>query len=322
MKFGEVPISEAGGGILAHSLRISARKLKKGRVLSADDIAALRSAGYTSVTVARLETNDASENEAARAIADFVSGAGLRIGKAFTGRVNLSSMVEGLLVVDRQRIEALNRVDESITLCTLPPWSAVKPDQQIATIKIIPFGVSRDLITSAGEQIAGLPPVRVAAFRPRRVGLIQTTLPGTPNNLLEKMVQVTRERLARLGCTLNHEWRCEHKVPALAEGLQVLRDKGCDLICILGASAVVDRRDVVPAGIETAGGELQHFGIPVDPGNLILIASYTSLPVLALPGSVRSPRQSGFDEVLQRIIADVPPTAADIAGMGVGGLLK
>ena len=322
MEFGEVPITEAGGGILAHSLRTSNGKLKKGRVLTEADIADLRSAGYLTVTIARLEADDASENQAAAVIAELVNGPGLQTGNPFIGRVNLSATVSGILVVDAARIETLNRLDESITLCTLPPWSPVFPGQQVATVKIIPFGVSRGLLGAAGEHVRGSVPVRVAGFKSRTVGLIQTTLPGTPNNLLEKMVQVTRERLAGLSCELNHEWRCDHKVAAVAEGVRVLIERGCELICILGASAVVDRRDVVPAGIEAAGGRLQHFGIPVDPGNLILIASCGPVAVLALPGSVRSPRRSGFDEVLQRIIAEVPPTAADIAGMGVGGLLK
>ena len=322
MEFDEVPITRAGGGILAHSLRTSSGKLKKGRILSEADIANLRSAGYTAVTVARLEAHDASENEAATHIARVVTGPGLSMGKAFTGRVNLSAAVEGLLVVDAARIETLNRLDESITFCTLPPWSPVVPEQQVATIKIIPFGVSRELLRAASDMSQETPLARAAAFEPRTVGLLQTTLPGTPNNLLEKMVQVTRQRLAGLSCKLDYERRCEHQVEAVATGVRTLLSRGCELVCILGASAVVDRRDVVPAGIEAAGGRVEHFGIPVDPGNLILVASCASVPVLALPGSVRSPRPSGFDEVLQRIIAGVPPTAGDIAAMGVGGLLK
>lgn len=322
MEFGEVPITEASGGILAHSLRTSSGKLKKGRLLSAADITDLRSAGYLKVTVARLEADDASENDAAAFIATLVNGPGLQTGNPFIGRVNLSATARGILVVDATGIETLNRLDESITVCTLPPWSPVVPKQQAVTVKIIPFGVSRRLLNAAADNDGDSVPVRVAAFKSRRVGLIQTTLPGTPNNLLEKMVRVTRERLAGVSCELNHDLSCDHNVAAVAEAVRTLVARDCQLICILGASAVVDRRDVVPAGIESAGGKLQHFGIPVDPGNLILIASCGPVPVLALPGSVRSPRPSGFDEVLQRIIADVPPTAADIASMGVGGLLK
>lgn len=322
MEFGEVPITEAHGAILAHSLRTSSGKLKKGRVLSEPDIANLRSAGYTSVTIARLEMDDASENEAAVAIARLVTGKGIRAGHPFIGRVGLCAEVDGLLVVDPTRVGALNALDESITLCTLPPWTQVVANQQVAAVKIIPFGVSRKLLSAAGQTLDDVAPVNVSAFKARNVGLIQTTLPGMPNNLLQKMVRVTRDRLSGLSCLLNEELRCEHNTRAVAESINTLLSRGCELICILGASAVVDRRDVVPSGIEAAGGTIQHFGIPVDPGNLILIASCRAVPVLALPGSVRSPRQSGFDEVLQRFIAEVPPNALDIANMGVGGLLK
>ena len=322
MKFGEVPINKAHGGILAHSLRTSSGKVKKGRILSEQDIANLVSAGYTTLTIARLETDDASENEAAEEIAKLLGGTGIQAGQPITGRVSLCAQVDGLLVVDPLPINALNALNESITLCTLAPWTRVVSNQQVAAIKIIPFGINRKLLHAARETLGDATAVRVAPFKSRKVGLIQTTLPGMPNNLLEKMVKITCERLIGLSCVLNHELRCEHEPMAVARGIDALLARECELICILGASAVVDRRDIVPSGIEAAGGKIQHFGIPVDPGNLILIARCNAVPILALPGSVRSPRQSGFDEILRRIIADTPPSSLDIASMGVGGLLK
>ena len=97
--------------------------------------------------------------------------------------------------------------------------------------------------------------------------------------------------------------------------------QGVELVLISGASAIVDRRDIVPAGIERAGGELLHFGMPVDPGNLLLLARMGEVPVLGLPGCARSPKTTGFDWVLQRLIADVPVRREDIMRMGAGGLL-
>ena len=51
--------------------------------------------------------------------------------------------------------------------------------------------------------------------------------------------------------------------------------------------------------------------------------SYTHLDVYKrqAPGCARSPKENGFDWVLQRILADVPVRAADIRRMGAGGLL-
>jgi molybdenum cofactor cytidylyltransferase len=79
---------------------------------------------------------------------------------------------------------------------------------------------------------------------------------------------------------------------------------------------------VIPAAIEQAGGSVEHFGMPVDPGNLLLLAHLGDIPVLGLPGCVRSPKLNGFDWVLQRLIADVPVTPRDIMLLGAGGLLK
>ena len=90
---------------------------------------------------------------------------------------------------------------------------------------------------------------------------------------------------------------------------------------IHGASAILDRRDVIPAAIEAAGGRIDHFGMPVDPGNLLLLGRVAGRPVLGLPGCARSPKINGFDWVLERLVAQLPVGAAEIMRMGSGGLL-
>ena len=99
------------------------------------------------------------------------------------------------------------------------------------------------------------------------------------------------------------------------------RTEGCDIFLVAGASAIVDRHDVVPAGIEEAGGEVIHFGMPVDPGNLLLTAKLDGKPVLGLPGCAKSPKYNGFDMVLERLAAGLPVGRAEIVRMGAGGLL-
>ena len=100
-----------------------------------------------------------------------------------------------------------------------------------------------------------------------------------------------------------------------------MKAEGCDLFLIAGASAIVDRHDVVPAGIEQAGGKVIHFGMPVDPGNLLLTAELDGKPVLGLPGCAKSPKYNGFDMVLERLAAGLPVGRAEIVRMGAGGLL-
>jgi molybdenum cofactor cytidylyltransferase len=322
MKFGEVPVAEAVGATLAHSLKVGDRVLRKGRVLTADDVAALAAAGRASVIAARLEPGDVDENSAAAAVALPVAGQHVSIARPFTGRVNLFAEVSGVCAVDAARVDRLNAVDETITLATLAPWTVVAPKQMVATIKVIPFAVRRQSVDACVQEASGGGPLlSIARFQPKRVALIQTRLPGLKESVLDKTVEATRERLAALGSTLELERRCEHRQEDLAPHIAAALDAGAELVLVAGASAIVDRRDVIPAAIEQAGGTIGHFGMPVDPGNLMLMGDVGGVTVLGLPGCARSPKVNGFDWVLQRLLAGLPAGPREIMRMGVGGLL-
>ncbi|MGL4965512.1 MAG: NTP transferase domain-containing protein [Inquilinus sp.] len=324
MIFGSLPVAEAAGAILAHTVAAAGTLFRKGRRLSQADIAALKAAGVEEVQAARLERGDIHEDQAAERVAAAVQGPGLSASAAFTGRVNLYAEAAGVVVIDRERIDRLNRLDESITIATLPEWAEVAPKQMVATIKIIPFAAPTDAV-SLVEVMSVLPErgpaLRLARYRPLKVGLIQTKLPTTKPSVLDKTAQVTVERLARLGGTLVRERRSDHKAPALTSEIRMVQNLGLDLLLIAGASAITDRRDVLPAAIEACGGIVEHFGMPVDPGNLILMGRIGAMPVLGLPGCARSPKLNGFDWVLQRIAAGLTVTRLDVMAMGVGGLL-
>ena len=339
MRFGPTPLRDAEDAILAHGFRVPGRVLKKGQRLSAADVTALGEAGYDSVVTARLDADDVAENDAARELAEALAGAaggagdgpapgaGLVTGTAFTGRCNLLAAVRGVLTIDEEGVAAVNAVGEELTLATLPAMTVVDPRRLAATVKVIPFAVRRphlDACLGIVRARGGL--VRVAEFRPRRAGLVLTVLPGSRSSVLDKTSSVLRDKLAGIGASLEAERRCPHEEGEVAAALAGLVSAGCDLLVVLGASAIVDRRDVVPAAIEAAGGTVHRLGLPVDPGNLCLYARMGarigSVPVLGLPGSSRSPAASGADLLLRRIGADLALSGREFADWGAGGLLK
>ncbi len=311
MIFGSIPLSEALGAILAHGVA----PFRKGRVLSADDIAVLAAKGVASVMAARLEAGDVGEDEAAARIARAAAGRDVRIGAAFTGRANLYATASGVAAIDAAKVDALNALHESITLATLSPFVRVAGRQMLATIKIIPFAAPRDAVEAA-EALLAAPIVHVAPFRTMKAALIAT---GSNAKVLDKTRAVTERRLAGIGSSIVFERRVAHETEALAAAIG--EAKGCDPILIFGASAITDRRDVIPAAIEAAGGTIEAFGMPVDPGNLLLTAKLDGATVIGLPGCARSPKQNGFDFVLWRAAAGLPVGRAEIAAMGTGGLL-
>jgi molybdenum cofactor cytidylyltransferase len=322
MKFGAVPVSEALGATAVHSIRQGALVLKKGTRIGAKELAALKTAGVEEIMVARLEPGDISEDQAAADIAAAVAGAGVRADRAFTGRCNLFAETAGVLVVDRNAIDKLNTIDEAVTVATLANYKPVVEGEMIATVKIIPFAVAgsaRDkAVAEAGK---ARPVIRVAPYTVKKIGVVSTLLPGLAPKVIDKTLKITEARIAPAGAAIIAERRVPHEQEALARAIAEVRQAGAELVIVFGASAIADRRDVIPAAIEAVGGSIEHFGMPVDPGNLMLIGRLQGQPVLGAPGCARSPKENGFDWVLMRLLAGLPVSRADITGMGVGGLL-
>jgi molybdenum cofactor cytidylyltransferase len=321
--FGRMTLAEAAGAILAHTLKAGARTLKKGRPLTDDDIAALAAAGIEAVIAARLEPGDVGEDEAAARIAEACRGPHIRATRAATGRVNLVAEAAGVLALDAARLDRLNRVDEAVTVATLPPLAMVAAGDMLATIKIIPFSAPGRAVDEAASIAAeGGALLALHPFASRPVGLVMTRLPGMKESILDGTEAVTRARIEALGATMLPAHRVGHTEEEVAAALAALAASGARVLLVSGASAVVDRRDVCPAGIVAAGGVLDHFGMPVDPGNLLCFGRLGDIPAVVLPGCARSPKLNGFDWVLQRLMADLPVGRAELMAMGTGGLLK
>ncbi len=317
MRFGPVPLDQAEGAILAHSLKLGGKRLRKGRVLEAADVAALARAGMDEVIVARPDPGDMGEDAAATRLAAALvpepAAAHLRLTRASTGRVNLYATGPGVLGLDAARLDAANRVDPMVTVATLPPFARVARGTMVATVKIIAYGVAETSVSAAADRARDS--MRVHPVRLRRATLIQTDIGQGPG----KGEDAIAARLAALGMSLAGSVTVPHRAAPLAEA--ILAAPG-DMVLILTASATSDPADVAPSAVRAAGGSVARFGMPVDPGNLLFLGAQGGRPVIGLPGCARSPALNGADWVLERVACGMEVTDADIAGMGVGGLLK
>lgn len=321
MKFGPIPTSEALGAIAAHSVRLSNLTVKKGMCFSSSDIELLLQEGINSVIVAVPDSNDILEDLAAEQLAKALSGDHVRLDRPTTGRTNLFADTAGVLALDTEAINRLNAVDEAITFATLPNLRAVERGEMIGTVKIIPFAVEKLIFEKAISTLGGESVISVRPYLPKRVAAISTLLPGLKTSVINKTIAVLEGRLAPAGVTVDVDIRIPHERDILANNLKEVIADGADIAIIFGASAITDRRDVIPSAIEAAGGRIEHFGMPVDPGNLMLIGELDGKPVLGAPGCARSPKENGFDWVLQRLMAGIAVRRVDITQLGVGGLL-
>ena len=323
MKFGPEPAREAAGAVLAHSVTAQGRKFKKGQVLSAADAAALAEAGFDEVVVARLGPHDVPEDRAAARIAGAIApepGAlGLSVSAPFTGRANLYAATGGVLSLDTDRVHALNALDEAVTLATLPAMARVSPRQMVATVKIIPYAAPEPAVAEAERLAGGAPLMHVHAPALASASLICTATPGMKQSVIDKGAEAVRARIAGLGLALADEVTVPHETPAIARAIAAAEG---EMVLILTGSATSDRGDLGPSAVEAAGGRLIRVGMPVDPGNLLFLGELGARSVIGLPGCARSPKLNGADWVLERIACGLTVGDAEIAGMGVGGLLK
>jgi molybdenum cofactor cytidylyltransferase len=320
VRFGPIKTCEAEGAILAHGIKADGLRLPKGHLLSATDIAALTASNTPEVVVARLDPGDLTEDEAATQIAAAIAPDHLRFSQAATGRVNVYSRVAGLFVASRDIVDRLNRIDPAITLACLGDHMPVQAGDMVATIKIIPLAVAGQFVLQAERLLGSHTAFEVKPFAARRAALIATELPTLKSQVMDKTKATLAARLRHSGSELLTERRVAHTERAVAAAIDDLLPEH-DLLVVFGASAVADAHDVIPAAIRRSGGVVDHVGMPVDPGNLLVLGRVGEVPVVGAPGCARSPRENGFDWILDRILAGEWPSFDDITGLGVGGLL-
>ncbi len=317
MKFGPVPLSDADGAVLAHSLGLTHGRMRKGTRLDPAALAQLAEAGHEEVIVARLEPGDIDENRAAarlaRALVPDPEASGLTLTEASTGRVNIYADGPGVLRLDADAIDRANLIDPMITIATLPPFALTRARGMVATVKIIAYAVPETALKAAEKAAADA--LTRAPVVLRTAHLIMTDIGAGPG----KGEAAIAARLAALGIELVEVTGVPHRAAEIAAALS---RSTAELQLILTASATSDPHDVAPEAVRAAGGVVERFGMPVDPGNLLFIGQAGGRPVIGLPGCARSPALNGADWVLERVACGLAVTDRDIAEMGVGGLLK
>ncbi len=312
MQFEERSVEASFGWSLAHSVACGSRRLAKGTILSEEIIDDLLQSGVTSVQVFRLDEHDYDEDTAAKVAAKLICGDNLAVTLEGRGRANLISNVDGIFI-PHQAIDDLNTLDDAFSAASLRPFSVVHTGQLVATIKLVPYGVAKSVL----QDTDSLEKCRVAEFMPFEAALI-----SSGNDMTEKTRTVLEKRINSVKGNIVSSYQVLHTVTDVTNMLHSSAKTNADLILMLGASAISDIRDTLPAALLSAGGSIEKLGMPADPGNLLMLGALGTKMVIGLPGCARSPSLNGFDWVLQRYAAKLKLDKDIIASMGTGGLLK
>ncbi len=326
MRIETLPPAAAVGHILCHNVAdAQGRKaLSKGRRLRAEDLPRLAELGLTTVRVAVLADDDVHEDDAAYRLAQIVAGPGVTIGEPHAGRVNLFAAATGPLLIDAEALLAINLID-GLTVATLTPYTMVTTGRMLATIKIIPFAVPAADLNRAAAVTGRQGVLRVAPLVRRRIGVALVSSLAARARVERGMLPAIAGRIADLGAEMIAHYHLPPDEVEVAAGLSALIEAGADLIITAGETSVVDIDDVIPRAARRIGGEIAHYGAPVEPGNLLLLAylpgPHGPLPLIGAPGCVRSRDQNIVDLILPRLMAGEQLGRREIVALGLGGLL-
>jgi molybdenum cofactor cytidylyltransferase len=323
MRLTIAPIEQSVGGILVHNVADGEghKALPKGHQLTTADIEKLRALGKTVVYVARLEPGDVRENEAVARIGRAVAGENISATQATAGRVNLLATARGVLKLDDATLTRLNSID-GVTVATLPAHTLVETKRMLATIKTIGLALRE----SALQQVESLASERgsaiwVRALAAARVAVILTGSDEARQRVQETYSEPIRARVEELDGQIFSRAYVEEDANAIAEAVSGAMENGADCVILAGETSIMDADDITPRGIIAAGGAIELYGAPVEPGNLLLLAYCGKVPIVGAPGCVKSRETNVVDLILPRLLSGERVSRADVIALANGGLL-
>lgn len=319
MKLQDISIDDSVGAILVHNIiGADGRKaLSKGRVIRAEDIATLHALGRATVYAAKLDPTDVREDDAAARLARSVSGEAVEASNPSGGRVNLYSASAGFLRVDVEGLKKFNELP-GVTLATVARFAPTAPKKMIATLKTVGLALPESVLREA-EKIGAV--LGVAAVKNQHVAIVLT---GSENGRAKTQGTFTppiRARVEELGAEVVSESYVAEKESEIARAIESALSAGAQLVIIAGETSIMDAEDITPRGIENAGGKIELYGAPVEPGNLVLLAYRGDIPILGAPGCVKSRETNVVDLILPRLLIGERVTRAEVNELAVGGLL-
>ncbi len=326
MKKALVSVEDAVGAVLWHDVtkivrgRFKGPAYRRGHIIRAEDVSALRDLGKEHVYVLELQQGDVHEDEAAVRLAGAIAGPGIRLSEPVESRVNLIAAHDGLLRVDIKGVRHLNALGY-LALATLHDAMVVHQADTVAAVKPIPLVLREEDVRRAEELcraqngLVGLLPLRSLS-----VGVVVTGSEVATGRIQDEFGPVVRAKVEAFGSRVVRQVQASDDAEAIARAIRDVAGPS-ELVLVTGGMSV-DPDDATPAGIRQTGARVERYGAPVMPGVMLLLAYLDGKPVVGVPACALFYSVTVLDIVLPRLLAGERVTGDDITALGHGGLCR
>lgn len=320
-----IKTEDAVGQVLCHDITqiipgvIKGAVFRKGHVVRPEDIPVLLSVGKEHLYVWEKDENTLHEDEAADILRAICQGTHMSASPPREGKIELIAQTDGLFLADVGRLRAVNSLGDMM-IAVRPSGFPVKKGDKLCGTRVIPLVIGREKMERARAAAGPEPLLRLVPIRPKRYGLITTGSEVFHGRIQDAFTPVIQAKMAEYGCEMAAHRILGDSHEEITGAIQKMLAERCELVLCTGGMSV-DPDDRTPLAIKNTGARVVSYGAPVLPGAMFLLAyAGDGRPVCGLPGCVMYAKRTVFDLILPYLLADVPVTAEQLAGLGHGGL--
>ena len=320
-----VRTEDAVGHVLCHDITqiIKDEKkgpvFRKGHILQPEDIPVLLSVGKEHLYIWENNENMLHEDEAAEILRDICMGEHMRATAPKEGKIELIAEEDGLLLIDLERLRAVNSLGDMM-IATRTSGFMVKKGDKLCGTRVIPLVIEKARMEKAKALVGAEPLMKLLPVRPRPYGVVTTGSEVFSGRIQDTFTPVIQEKLAEFGCTMQEHVILGDDNQAITAAILAMLSKGCEMVFCSGGMSV-DPDDKTPLAIRNTGANIVSYGAPVLPGAMFLVSYMDDgRPVCGLPGCVMYAKRTIFDLLLPYLVTDTPVTKELLAGLGHGGL--
>ena len=320
-----IKTEDAVGHILCHDITqiikdvIKDVRFRKGHIVTEDDIPVLLSMGKDYLYIWENDDTMYHENEAAQILCDICISEHMSPSEVKEGKIELKADCDGLFVVDVERLNEINDIDQVIIATRHTNTPVYKGDKLIGT-RVIPLVIEKAKMELVQEKAGETPLCALYPYVLKRAGIVTTGNEVFYGRIQDKFTPVVIEKLKEYHIETTDCIVVNDDQEKIKNAILELKEKGCEIIITTGGMSV-DPDDKTPGAIKQTGANVVSYGAPVLPGAMFCLAYFEDgTPVLGLPGCVMYAKSTIFDLMLPRVAAKVPVTKKDITVLGHGGL--
>ena len=320
-----IKTEDAVGHVLCHDITQIIKGVtkdavfRKGHIITEKDIPVLLSVGKDNIYVWEKDENMLHEDEAAEILRSICQNENMHATAPKEGKIELIADIDGLLLVDLERLRAINSLGDMMIAARHSGFMVKKGDKLCGT-RVIPLVIAKERMEQA-QLLAGDEPImRLVPVRPRKYGLVTTGNEVFYGRIEDTFSPVVQAKLAEFGCEMAAHVILNDDHEKITAAINDMLAQGCEMVLCTGGMSV-DPDDKTPLAIKNTGANIVSYGAPVLPGAMFLVSySQDGRPVCGLPGCVMYAKRTIFDLVLPYLVTNTPITKQWLAGLGSGGL--